>query len=89
MFQLTAFIYVCGDVDGTRVVGDESSEVGVYLEIIRNIAVLLLCLIKLHKETKQSENTLQSIFSCVLIFILLTYCTLVNVTDKVSMLSIQ
>lgn len=52
VFQLTAFIYVRGDVDGGGVVGDESFEVRVYLEIIWNISVLLLCLIKLHKETK-------------------------------------
>lgn len=60
VFQLTAFIYVCGDVDSSGVVRDESFEVGVNLEIIRNISVLLFCLIKLHKETEHLETTLQN-----------------------------
>lgn len=48
-FQLTAFIYVRRDVDSGGVVRDASFEVGVFLEIIWNIPVLLLCLILLQK----------------------------------------
>ena len=69
VFQLTAFVYVRGDVDGGGVVRDESFEVGVYLEIIWKISVVLprLCLIKLHRREKNNrrwsfKDILQSIF---------------------------
>lgn len=63
-FPLTAFIYIRRDVDGGRVVRDESFEVGVYLEIIWNISVLLslcfLCLIKLWK--REYKHSLEHFF---------------------------
>lgn len=46
VFLLTAFIYVCRDVDGSGVIGDQSFEVRINVEIIRNIS-FLLCLIAL------------------------------------------
>lgn len=57
VFQLTAFIYIRRDVDGSGVVRDESFEVRVYLEIIWNISVLLsLCLVKLHKRGEKRRT---------------------------------
>ena len=54
--QLTAFVYIRGDVDGGGIVRDESLEVGVFLKVIWNISVLLflqfLCLINLYKKGK-------------------------------------
>lgn len=48
-FQLTAFVDISGDVDGCGVVRDGAFEVWVKLEVVWNISVLHLCLIKLWK----------------------------------------
>jgi len=58
--QLTAFIYVCRDVDGGGVVRDEPLEVGVDLKIIGKISVFpsfdFLCLIKLQKRGQKQQK---------------------------------
>lgn len=59
-FLLTAFIYIRRDVDGGGVVGNESFEVRVYVEIIWNISFIFsfcfLRLVKLHKRRKNFRN---------------------------------
>ena len=102
VFQLTALVYIRGDVDGGGVVGDEALEVGVDVEIIWDVAVLLLRLIQLRRRNRTcsfgAETNMEGCFVfgsvsvCVSSLRLLTHRTRsspVTATDKVSVWSIR